>query len=301
MPSRHSRKVEAAAHGVGSSRPLARGPPTGVEDFLIVGIGASAGGLDAFRKFLDAVPAATGMAFILIQHLDPTHESMMVDLLTSHTSMTVVQASDGMRIERDHFYIIPPGKYLSVDSGALHITQPEARHGARLPFDFLLHSLATACGNRAVCVVLSGTGADGSIGLKAVKDRGGFVIAQDPGEASYDGMPRSAIATGLVDLVLPVADIPDALSEFDRDIGTLGADSVQRDRPADRLQDILDLLRTKTAHDFRLYKKGTLQRRIERRMAMSAIEIDDMDRYLAVLQGNPNELDLLAKDADQRH
>ncbi len=280
----------------GASIPLARGPPPGAEDFLIVGIGASAGGLDACRKFLDALPAVTGMAFILVQHLEPTHESLMVDLLASHTSLTVIQATDGMQIEREHFYIIPPGKYLSAAGGALHLTQPQERHGARLPFDFLLHSLAKARGARTVCVVLSGTGADGSVGLKAIKDSGGLVVAQDPGEASYDGMPRSAIATGIVDLVMPVAHIPNALSEFDRHVSALDQDTTQKDRPADRLQDIIDLLRTKTAHDFRLYKKGTLQRRIERRMVLSAIEVGDTDRYLAVLQSDPGELSLLAKD-----
>jgi two-component system CheB/CheR fusion protein len=277
---------------------MARDPPRGDEDFLIVAIGASAGGLDACRKLLDALPAVTGMAFILVQHLDPTHESMMVDLLTSHTSMTVCQAADGMLIEREHFYIIPPGKYLSVDAGTLHLSQPQARHGARLPFDFLLHTIAADCGARAVCVVLSGTGADGSVGLQRVKEKNGFVIAQEPGEAGYDGMPRSAIATGAVDLVLPVAGIPKALSEFDqrRDAVERGQSPAHPDSSPDRLQEIIDLLRTKTAHDFRLYKKGTLQRRIERRMALSAIETDDMGDYLSLLRRNPGELNLLAKD-----
>ena len=123
------------------------------------------------------------MAFILVQHLDPTHESMMADLLAGHTSMTVRQATDGMAIERDHLYVIPPGAYLSVADGALRLSQPLARHGARLPFDFLLRSLAEECGDRAVCVILSGTGADGSLGLKAVKEKDGLVIAQDPDEA----------------------------------------------------------------------------------------------------------------------
>jgi two-component system CheB/CheR fusion protein len=263
---------------------------------LIVGIGASAGGLDACRKFLDALPALTGMAFILIQHLDPTHESMMVELLTGHTSLTVLQATDGMRIEREHFYVIPPGAYLSVRSDTLHVLQPQARHGARLPFDFLLHSLAEDRGARAACVVLSGTGADGSLGLGAVKASGGLVIAQDPEEAGFDGMPRNAIATGGVDLVLPAANIPDALAEFERHGGGLDADHAQRDRPPGPLLEIIDLLRTKTAHDFRLYKKGTLRRRIERRMGLEAIDINDMDRYLAILRAQPGELNLLAKD-----
>ncbi len=185
-------------------------------DFPVVGIGASAGGLDACRKLLAALPADNGMAFILVQHLDPDHESMMVDLLASHTTMTVSQATDGMPIERDHLYIIPPGAYLSVADDVLHLSQPRARHGARLPFDFLLQSLATAYGPRAVCVVLSGTGADGSLGLKAVKEKGGLVIAQDPDEAGYGGMPRNAILTGSVDAVSPVAGIPDILAKHAR-------------------------------------------------------------------------------------
>src|SRR5208283_2260511 len=141
-------------------------------------------------------PADTGMAFILVQHLDPTHESMLVDLLADYTAMTVQQATDGTPIMPDHVYVIPPGTYLSVGGGVLHLSQPQARHGARLPFDFLLHSLAEACGARAICVILSGSGADGSLGLKAVREKGGLVIAQDPDEAGYDGMPRSAIMTG---------------------------------------------------------------------------------------------------------
>ena len=191
----------------------ARGRPRDYNGIPIVGIGASAGGLDACRSFLDALPADCGLAFVLVQHLDPTHESMMVDLLAVHTSMTVIQATDGMPIDRDHLYVIPPGTYLSVEHGVLHLSQPHARHEARLPFDFLLNSLATDCGSRTIAMVLSGTGADGSVGLKAVREKGGLVIAQDPDEASHDGMPRNAILTGLVDLVLPVAKIPGALGK----------------------------------------------------------------------------------------
>ena len=132
----------------------------------------------------------------------------MVDLLAGHTPMTVQQAADGMPIEPEHVYVIPPGTYLSIRAGALRLSQPRERHGARLPFDFFLHSLADELGERAICVILSGTGSDGSLGLKAVKEKGGLVIAQEPSEAEYDGMPRSAIMTGAVDLVLPVAKIP---------------------------------------------------------------------------------------------
>jgi len=234
------------------------------------------------------------MAFILIQHLDPTHESMMVDLLAGHTPMTVQQATDGVPIEPNHVYVIPPGTYLSVSNGALHLSQPQARHGARLPFDFLLYSLAENCGPRAICVVLSGTGADGSLGLMAVKETGGLVIAQEPGEAAYDGMPRSAIKTGAVDLVLPTAKIPEALVEYSQRQAQGGSPPQASAKLP--LPEIIELLRTKTAHDFRLYKQGTLQRRVERRMALAGIARDHMDRYIQILRSGTDELDLLAKD-----
>src|SRR5579872_5372267 len=140
-------------------------------DFLVVGVGASAGGLEALYKVFDALPCDTGMAFVLVLHLDPTHGSMMASLLASHTTMTVTEAADGMPVEADRVYIIPPGSYLSIAEGLLRLTNPSERRGARMPFDFFLRSLAQDCGARAVCAVLSGTGADGSIGLTAVRDR----------------------------------------------------------------------------------------------------------------------------------
>ena len=190
------------------------------------------------------------MAFILVQHLDPTHESMMVELLAGHTSMTVLQAADGMPIEPDHLYVIPPGTYLSVGDGALHLSQPQARHGARLPFDFLLHSLAEECGARAICVILSGTGADGSLGLKAVKEKCGLVIAQDPDEAGYDGMPRSAIATGAVDLVL--AGGKDSATRSSNTTGEWPASAAQDgSAPQDSAQDWLPEIIESAAHEDR--------------------------------------------------
>src|SRR5271169_6157791 len=187
MTKSRSHQAKAARPRSGVRGLPAQGSPRGPGDFPVVGIGASAGGLEACRKFLDALPAGNSMAFILVQHLDPTHESMMVDLLTNHTDMAVRQATEGMRIERNHVYVIPPGTYLSVESGVLRLSQPQARHGARLPFNFLLQSLAKECGVRAICVVLSGTGTDGSLGLKSVKEKGGLVIVQDPDEAGFDG------------------------------------------------------------------------------------------------------------------
>lgn len=267
-------------------------------DFPVVGIGASAGGLDACRRLLDRLPAGNGMAFILVQHLDPNHESMMVDLLAAQTSMIVCQATDGMPVERDHLYVIPPGAYLSVAGGALRLTPPQARHGARLPFDFLLNSLADEYGERAICVILSGTGADGSLGLKAVKSKGGYIIAQSPGEAAYDGMPRHAVATGMVDRVLTVAEISEALAGWNERRPSRRAEAGAHGKAAARdcVPEIIELLRTRTAHDFTLYKPGTLQRRIAQRMAMAGIEADGTARYLEILRNDAGELDLLAKD-----
>ena len=290
-----SRTDDASATSPDQSA-VAGGPPVHTAEFPIVGIGASAGGLDACRKFLVALPANCGMAFILIQHLDPTHESMMADLLATHTSMTVLQATDGLLLQTEHFYIIPPGTYLSVVDGALHLSHPQARHGARLPFDFLLQSMATACGTRAVCVVLSGTGADGSLGLSSVKQKGGLVIAQDPEEAGFGGMPRAAILTGDVDCVLPVAKIPELLAKHLLSTADARGKVLAQDNAEARLPEIIDLLRARTAHDFTLYKPGTLQRRIERRMIMAPAGVTDVDRYIQILRSDPNELALLAKD-----
>jgi len=263
-------------------------------DFALVGIGASAGGLEACSKLLAAMPDSGTMAFILVQHLDPTHESLMVALLASHTTLTVREAADGMPIEPGHLYVIPPGSYLSVAGGMLRLSAPAARHGMRLPFDFLLRSMAEEYGSRAACIVLSGSGADGSLGLAEFKERGGFVIAQDPDEAGQDGMPQAAILTGLVDRVLRVSAMPAVLIEH---TGPIAEDEeTQPSAGPNLLPEIIDLLRTKTAHDFTLYKTGTLLRRVERRMAMAAIEPGRMDAYLDVLRGNAVELDLLSKD-----
>jgi len=236
------------------------------------------------------------MAFILVQHLDPTHDSLLVELLSGHTSLSLVEAAEGMTLQAEHVYVIPPGVNLSVEAGRLHLSAPHERHGARLPFDFLLHSLAECCGEHAICVVLSGTGADGSLGIASVREAGGWVIAQDPEDATFDGMPRSAIATGLVDLVLAAGKIPAALFEgMDRSSRAADPSTTSQQDP-DILPEIIELLRDKTAHDFRLYKTGTLRRRVERRMAMAGIDAGRMDLYLAALEANETELDLLAKD-----
>jgi two-component system CheB/CheR fusion protein len=283
----------------GQTRPQPNGrasPKRASVDFPIVALGASAGGLDAFKKVFDALPANSGMAFVLIQHLDPTHESLMVDLLTGHTPMKVLQATDGMQLARERVYLIPPGAYLAIEDGTLRLSKPRERHGARMPFDFFLRSLAEECGERAICAILSGTGTDGSLGLKAVKEKGGLVIVQDPEEAAFDGMPRSAIMSGGADLVLTLAKIPQALLRYGRQtyVKAGPTDARSPDNVREAFAGIIDLLAAKTPHDFSLYKQGTLQRRIERRMAMAGI--DNGAGYLQVLREDSGERELLAKD-----
>jgi two-component system CheB/CheR fusion protein len=290
--------------------------PTAGAAMRVVAIGASSGGLEACTKLLDALPAPTMMAFVLVQHLDPTHPSLLVELLAEHTAMTVLQAEDGMTILPEHLYVIPPGAYLSVSGGALRLSAPRAPRGARLPFDFLLQSLAAEYGERATCVVLSGNGTDGTIGLRAVRDAGGLILAQDPAESSYGGMPSSAIATGLVDQVVKVAAIASALSSRGQDEPAAAvppADAVAA--AADPVEEIVALLSARTGHDFAPYKRGTLERRISRRMALArgdpepdgnhdlgnrrhgaGRQGDKMASYLSRLRTDPVETDLLAKD-----
>ncbi|OYV70404.1 MAG: histidine kinase [Acidiphilium sp. 21-60-14] len=268
------------------------GKPALASGFAVVAAGASAGGLEAFGRMLDHLPTPSGLALILVQHLDPTHVSLMANLLARHTVLPIVEAAEGMMIEAGHVYVIPPGRYLTVERGALRVRLPSDPHGMRLPFDVFLHSLAMDYGARAVAVVLSGTGSDGSGGLRAVKDQGGYVIAQAPEEAQFDGMPQSAIATGLVDAVLPLAAIGPALMQHRPGATPASAGTSS----PDDLSPIIELLRERTAHDFSLYKSGTLMRRIERRMGMAGVNSPTIADYAKSLADDPDELEALAKD-----
>ncbi len=265
-------------------------------DFAIVGMGASAGGLDAFKKFLEAMPPDGGMAFVLVQHLDPTHESMMVELLARHTEMTVVEVADKMRVEPNHVYMIPPNKYMAIQDGVLRLTEPVLRRGIRVPIDFFMRSLADDQHERAICVVLSGTGTEGTLGLKAVKANGGMTMVQAPETAHYDPMPRSAIATGVVDYVLPVDQMPAMMMRYAKHwyINGTQTPSVPQEKAPDALKNILALLRTRTGYDFRCYKKSTLHRRVARRMGLNHIEHESS--YLSFLRDNADEVQQLFKD-----
>ncbi len=266
--------------------------------FPIVGIGASAGGLAAFEAFFSAMPADTesGMAFVLVQHLAPDHKSILTDLVKRYTRMQVYEVEDGMAVQPNCAYIIPPNRDMALLNGTLQLLEPTAARGVRLPIDFFFRSLAQDQRERAICIVLSGTGSDGTLGVRAVKGEGGMVMAQDPDSTAYDGMPRSAIATGLVDYVLPPAEMPAQL------IAYVAHAFAKRPRPVsaptpkagDTLKKICTVLRAQTGHDFSQYKENTLVRRIERRLALHQIERPD--EYVRYLQQNPAEVEALFRD-----
>src|SRR5262245_35172923 len=261
--------------------------------FPIVGMGASAGGLDAFKKLFSAMPADTGVAFILIPHLDPTHESLMVELIARQTKMAVLEAADKLKVEPNHVYIIPPNKYMTIEDGVLMLTGPVQRRAMTTPIDLFLRSLADDQQERAICIILSGTGAHGSLGLKAIKAAGGMAMVQDPKSAEYDRMPHSAVATGLADFVLPTEKLPEALVKYVHHFYVNGGPAAATEAP-DHLAKILALLRARTKHDFNSYRKKMLLRRIERRMGLN--QIQDIPAYLQGLRENPEEIKHLTRD-----
>lgn len=264
----------------------------------IVAIGASAGGLEATSRLFDALPASTGIAFIVVQHLDPHHKSLMVELLAEHTAMPVVEATHGTPLAPDHVYVIPPGRYLSVRAGTLRLSAPEAGQGARLPLDWLIRSLAASCGGQSAAVILSGTGGDGSRSIPALHAAGGMIVAQLPSEAEHPGMPQAALDTALVDAALPLAAMPDVLTAFAARVIRPGLASASRPLPesGSGLAAILAALKHMTGQDFSQYKPGTITRRIARRMALLAMTAGDLVTYAERLRGDAEECALLASD-----
>ena len=265
--------------------------------FPIVGIGASAGGLAAFEAFFSGMPANTepGMAFVLVQHLAPDHKSILTDLIRRYTRMQVFEVEDGMKVQINCAYIIPPNRDMAFLNSTLHLLEPASPRGQRLPIDFFFRSLAQDQRERAIGVVLSGTGSDGSLGVRAIKGEGGMVMAQNPASTEYDGMPRSAIATGLVDFELPPAEMPAQLIAYvTHAFGKPPRPVVLTPRSESALKKVFVLLRARTNHDFALYKPSTIKRRIERRMAVHQIET--MDDYVKFIQQTPEEVDALFRD-----
>lgn len=259
----------------------------------IVGIGASAGGLEALEVFLANTPTDSGLAYVIVQHMDPTHSGAMVQLLQRATKTPVSEASDGLVVEPDHVYVIPPNAEMSLVGGALHITPPTDPRGARRPIDAFLTSLAREQGAVGVGVILSGMGADGTAGLRLLHEQGGATFAQDCESARFPGMPGSAIAAGAVDVSAPVEDLPRLIAERVR-VGAVAAAAPPDADSQSGLQRIVAILRDRTGHDFSQYKKSTLYRRIERRMA--AHQIGRIATYARLLGESAQESDLLFRE-----
>jgi len=263
--------------------------------FPIVGIGASAGGLEALESFLKKVPFPCGISFVIVQHLDPTHKCILVELLQRVTSMPVVEVADRMKIEINHVYAIPPNKSMTILHGVLHLFDPTEPRGLRLPIDLFFRSLADDLQQHSIGVILSGMGSDGTLGLRTIKEKGGCVFVQDPKSAKFDGMPQSAIDAGLADIIAPVEDLPYRILAYLKHIPSIRQDNSHlEDKTLSGLEKIVLLLRRDTGQDFSLYKKNTLYRRIERRMGIHQIE--KIADYVRFLQGNPHETTLLFKE-----
>jgi two-component system CheB/CheR fusion protein len=262
--------------------------------FPIVGIGASAGGLEALEQFLSNVPEKSGMAYIVIQHLDPTQKGMLPELLQRISLMQVFQVKDRMTVRPNCVYVIPPNKSMSILNGVLHLFEPVEARGLRLPIDFFLRSLADDRRERSIGLILSGMGSDGSSGLRAIKEKNGIVMVQEPSNAKFDSMPRNAIDSVLVDIVAPANLLPERLIEFLKLVPIVKSDLDLEIKDKSSLDKIIILLRTYTGNDFSLYKKNTIYRRIERRMGVH--KIDKISTYVHFLQENPIEVNILFKE-----
>jgi two-component system, chemotaxis family, CheB/CheR fusion protein len=262
--------------------------------FPVIGIGASAGGLEALETFFSHMTAESGMAFVVIQHLPPRHKSILGEILKKDTQMTILEIQEGMKIEPNQVYLNPPDKDVALSKGTFHLAAPLEVTKVRMPIDFCFRSLAEDQREKAVCIVLSGTGSDGTLGLEEVKAAGGLTLAQAEDQAKYPFMPRSAIDTGQVDYILPVEKMPEELIKYAKHPYLEGPASIPAKKVQTVIQKILMLIRTSTKHDFTHYKPATIRRRIERRMALHKIlRIADYYRFL---QENPAEVHTLFKD-----
>ncbi len=278
--------------------PSPKTAPTAAYDggFYIVGMGGSAGGLEAFQQFFAHMPSDSGMAFVLVPHLDPTHKAILTELLQRSTTMKVVEARDAMPVRPNGVYVIPPNANLSIMHGRLCVLEPSAPRGLRMPIDFFFQHLAADQQERAIGIVLSGMGSDGTRGIKAIKENSGLVLVQEPASAKYDGMPRSAVGTGLADFVAAVEELPAKLVQY-----TTHAPAATPQRPAAAeekhaasLDKIFVLLRAHSRNDFSCYKPTTIWRRIERRMGVH--QFDRLAQYVRFLQESPQEVELLHKE-----
>ncbi len=261
----------------------------------IVGIGASAGGLEALEVFFRSIKDAPGIAFVIVQHMDPTQKGILAEILQRSTFLNVVQITDRMRVEPNYIYVIPPNKDLSILHGVLHLSPPVASRGFRLPIDFFFRSLADDLRELSIGVILTGMGSDGTLGIKAIKENAGAVFVQDPETAKFNGMPMSAIETGLADIIAPVDELPKKILDYTHHFSNFSGMLPQREiRDSNGLEKIFILLRARSKHDFSQYKKSTIYRRVERRMSLHHIE--KLSSYIGFLQENPEEIDLLFRE-----
>jgi two-component system CheB/CheR fusion protein len=280
-------------------------PTRGYQMMPMVGLGGSAGGIAALQEFFKAMPADSGMVFVVILHLSPTHDSTLAELLARSTTMTVVQAVDGVKVLPNHVYVIPPGKDLTAIDGHLRLNPLAVDRGKRVVVDLFFRSLADTHGPHAAAIILSGADGDGALGIKRIKERGGLTIAQDMDEAEQPSMPRTAIETGMVDWVMRVADIPRRLIEYMKHEHVLKLPSEEGPQPTKppkpshdqaeaALREVLVFLRTRTGRDFSYYKRATILRRIARRMQVNGV--DDLPGYLSFLRSHPGESGALLQD-----
>src|SRR5947209_7751847 len=293
------KKTSRKSGTTGSNKPGGADTPGGQtdRDFLVVGLGASAGGIKAFKEFFANVPPASGMAYVVILHLSPEHESHLAEVLQVASEMPVTQVQDAVKIEPNHVYVIPPNKSLAMSDGRLALSEIKRIEERRAPVDIFFRTLADSKTSRAVCVVLSGTGSDGSMGMKRVKEMGGVCIAQEPNEAEYSDMPRYSMATGFVDYVLPVAEIPRKIVAYKERLGQTRIALELAERPETEeqtLRDIFTQLRVRTGHDFSNYKRPNVLRRIERRINVH--ELDGLRAYAQFMREHKGEAHALLKD-----
>jgi len=294
---RKTTKTKPAASDAASgreNRSVRRPVPKAKRPSYIVGMGGSAGALEAFEQFFTHMPLDSGLGFVLVTHMDPTHKGMMPELLGRCTTMKVVQVEESMPVRPNHVYIIPPNKDMSILNGVLHLQELSAPRGTRAPIDLFLRHLAEDQEDRAIAIIMSGMGTDGTLGVKAIKEHMGLALAQDARSAKYDSMPKSAIGTGLMDYVAAAQDLPEKLVGFIRHSAKMPREAVHERTASSSLTRVFTLLRGHTGHDFSFYKRNTIFRRIERRMNIH--QICHIGKYVKLLQENPNELDLLFKE-----
>ncbi|EMR02074.1 chemotaxis protein CheB [Cesiribacter andamanensis] len=265
------------------------------DDHYIVGVGASAGGLEAINELFDNISQTENFSFVVVQHLSPTHKSLMDELLTKHTQMKVVKAEEGVHIRPNQVYLIPAGKNMTVRHGKLRLTDKADSSGPNMAIDIFLKSLAQDKKDRAIAIILSGTGTDGTRGIEAIKQQGGLVLVQDPATAKFDGMPNSAISSGCADMILPAELMGEEIFRYPENLHNKRFKNLAfKEEDGAYLQEIVKLVREHTSHDFSSYKEQTLYRRIMRRMIQ--LDIDSPQEFIHYLQNNPDEINYLGKE-----